>query len=426
MAKKKNLLPLIELLPERLSHSYSFLVLVCSVLGLLALDWASRRNHEATLRPALPPIHGESEAAAVFKQTPWSFFHPLWSDEDPWTRFFKDQSTSALPTSSEDLSEYVDDPEGKLSKDFKVTPGMKKRVLFWVEIYAKYNSKIKVVHDRNDPGIVYGYIDLRPLYRVMGKSVAADVKANEIERKVIKEFKARLTEAIGISSTHILAPKEREEIRTFLSNTGALSPQATAELIENVRSQTGQRDEFLQALHRASTLLPHIETVFRKQNLPTELARIPFVESSFNVRARSNVGAVGIWQFMPETARQMIHPDEEMWSDPLKQTTSAAKLFKIYRSILPDWSLTVTSYNSGVGRLRTLSTKHKVKNIEALLKAQGREGLGFAGENFYSEFLAANIVEGYKEAIFKKMLGGVDLSIVFKGNAPFPKQICDL
>lgn len=318
------------------------------------------------------------------------------------------------------------DPDNHLSQEFKVTPGLKKRVLFWVEIYAKYNSRIKVVHDRNDPGIIYGYIDLRPLYRVLGKSPQSDVKANEIERKVIKEFKARLTEAIGISSTHILSPKEREDIRTFLSQTGALSPQATAELIENVRSQTGQRDEFLQALHRASNLLPHIETVFRKAHLPPELARIPFVESSFNTRARSNVGAVGIWQFMPETARQMIHADEEMWSDPLKQTASAAKLFKIYRAILPDWSLTITSYNSGVGRLKTLAAKHHVKNVEGLLKMQGKDGLGFAGENFYSEFLAANIVEAYKEEIFKKMLGGVDLSVVFKGNAPFPKQICDL
>ena len=423
MARRRNSPLLLDRLPERLSHSYTFLVLVFSILGLLALDFATRKREEA--RPsALPPLR--TSALPAPQMEPWSFFHPLWNESDPWTMFIKGNH-SALPTFSDDLSDYLNDPDNRIDKEFKVTSGIKKRVQFWVEIYAKYNSRIRVVHDRNDPGIIYGYIDLRPLYRTYGKGSTTESKAIDIERKVLKEIKAQLAEAIGITATKTLSANERQSIRDFLSRAGALSAKATAVLIENVRSQTGQRDEFLQALHRSSTLLPHIETVLRKFNLPVALGRIPFVESSFNARARSSVGAVGIWQFMPETARQMIHgEDESLWSDPIKQTTSAAKLLQIYRNILPDWSLTVTSYNSGVGRLRSLVAKYRVKNLDALLAAQGKDGLGFAGENFYSEVLAANIVEAYKEEIFRRMLGKVDLALVFKGKAPFPKEICDL
>ena len=65
------------------------------------------------------------------------------------------------------------------------------------------------------------------------------------------------------------------------------------------------------ALYRSRHLLPHIESVFRQNGLPGGLARIPFVESSFNAQAQSKIGAVGIWQSTPETARELIHADKE-------------------------------------------------------------------------------------------------------------------
>ena len=44
-----------------------------------------------------------------------------------------------------------------------------------------------------------------------------------------------------------------------------------------------------------------MEEIFRQRQLPIELTRLPFVESSFNLNARSRVGASGIWQFMRST-----------------------------------------------------------------------------------------------------------------------------
>src|SRR5262249_13429358 len=148
---------------------------------------------------------------------------------------------------------------------------------------------------------------------------------------------------------------------------GALNQKDAMNLIQSVRTQSGQSDMFLAALHRSKNLLPHIESVFKQAGLPAGLARIPFVESSFNVDAQSKIGAMGIWQFTPETAKDMIHTDQEkQWSDPLRQTKSAARLFQMYRSVLPDWGTTITSYNSGVGRVRRIVEKHGLTHGEDL------------------------------------------------------------
>ena len=105
---------------------------------------------------------------------------------------------------------------------------------------------------------------------------------------------------------------------------------------------------------------------------------------------------------------------------------SAAKLLQMYRGLLPDWGITVTSYNSGVGKLQKLVKKYRVKSVEGVISLPQPDGLGFAGQNFYAEVLAANIVEAYKEKIFSNTSGPIDLSLVFRGIRPFPKEMCDL
>jgi hypothetical protein len=360
---------------------------------------------------------------------PWDFFHPVWKKSQGVSFFsvLADRAQELPDSYVEDITKLVEDPQQRLEKEFQVPAALKTRVAFWLEIYTRYSSRIRVIHDRSNMGIIYGYIDLRPIYRSSTSMAVAESKAYRIEQSVLKELKSKMSEAIGLTKTNVLSAEERGQIRAMLSNFGALSPRNTQDLISTMRTQSGQSDMFLSALYRAKNLLPHIESVFRRQKLPVALARIPFVESSFNVKAQSKIGAVGIWQFTRETAQQMIHTDEEkMWSDPIKQTASAARLLNMYRSLLPDWGTTVTSYNSGVGRLRRLSEKYKIKHVEELFKVPADDALGFAGNNFYAEFLAANLAEAYKEVIFSKMLLPVDFSLVFKGVLPFPKDVCDL
>lgn len=357
---------------------------------------------------------------------PWDYFHPTWIKESPWT-FYKSSPSNDFSGAFSDSSFLINDPKNKIEREFLPPSDLRGRVQFWIDVYSKYTSRMRIIHDKRHPEVSFGYIDFRPLFRQSNSIVAAEIKSAQFEKAIIKQLKARLDEAAGISKTHLLSSEEKTAIQSFLSRNGALDKASYQRLLKNIRTQTGQKDVFLLALKRSKHLLPHIESVFKQQGLPVALARIPFVESSFNTRAQSKIGAVGIWQFTPDTARELIHADaSHLWGDPLKQTRSAAKLLRAYRSVLPDWGTAITSYNSGVGRVRRIIQKYKVKNIARMVDLSHSDTLGFAGKNFYSEFLAANFVEAYKEQLFGDLLSATDSMLVFKENGAVPREYCDL
>ena len=180
------------------------------------------------------------------------------------------------------------------------------------------------------------------------------------------------------------------------------TPDEAARPIRRIRAQSGQKDAFLKGIHRSRKLLPEIEAMFKEKGLPVALARLPFVESSFNPSAYSKVGAMGMWQFMPDTAKRFApHASRRELVDPVKQSKSAVKMFTILKSKFADWGLAITSYNSGAGRVQRIADTYGAHDIEGLLKLPIERGkLGFAGTNFYCEFLAAVLAEGYQDKIF--------------------------
>ncbi len=364
----------------------------------------------------------------VIPANAWDFFHPTWQKSPLLNVFGVEKSNfQTLVESPVNTRAFVTDPGGRIEKEFQVPESLKNSVSFWVDVYARYSSNIRIVHDRQDMNIVYGYIDFRPFYRTMSR-VAAEAKANQVEKQILKSLKARLLEAASVAQTKTFPLEEREAIKAFLSSKGIGSKEAILSHISLIRTQSGQSDMFLQALYRSKNLLPHIEAVFKQQGLPVALARIPFVESSFNARALSKIGALGIWQFTKETAKEMMssHTEAE-WADPLKQTRSAARLLKMYKNVLPDWGTVITSYNSGVGRLRKVVEKYRFTKMEQIYTLPpDKDSLGFAGRNFYPEFLAANIVEAYKEEIFSHLLTPNDYSIVFRGKGVFATDSCEM
>ena len=99
---------------------------------------------------------------------------------------------------------------------------------------------------------------------------------------------------------------------------------------------------------------PMFEREFDNYNIPLEMKYLSIVESALKPRARSRVGATGLWQFMFATGKQYgldvsSYVDER--SDPIKSTESAAKyLSKLYK-IFGDWDLALAAYNSGPGNV---------------------------------------------------------------------------
>ena len=127
------------------------------------------------------------------------------------------------------------------------------------------------------------------------------------------------------------------------------------ELESVIKSYLKKRHESMTRLMALSDYyFPLFEEVLDKYDLPLEIKYLAIVESALKPRAKSRVGATGLWQFMYGTGKEYnldvsSYVDERM--DPIKATEASAQyLAKLYK-IFGDWDLALASYNSGPGNV---------------------------------------------------------------------------
>ncbi len=159
------------------------------------------------------------------------------------------------------------------------------------------------------------------------------------------------------------------------------------------------KDSIQTSLIRSGRYKPLIDKALAEQKLPKGLAYLPVIESAYLPKLTSRAGAYGIWQFMPDTAREYgLRVD--WWiderADPERSTRAAAAYLKDLHRMFGDWSLALAAYNCGPGRVRRRLTETGATTFWELLEqsALPKETRGYV-PTFYATLLIASDPAAY-------------------------------
>lgn len=118
----------------------------------------------------------------------------------------------------------------------------------------------------------------------------------------------------------------------------------------------------------AKPYVSRLKPIFSQQKVPSQLVWIAEVESSFDPNARSPVGAAGLFQLMPETARQYglrTWPFDQRLQPEPSARAAATYLGKLHDKF-KDWRLAIAAYNAGEGTVQNLLKRHKATTYDGI------------------------------------------------------------
>ncbi|MGF7215423.1 hypothetical protein GGR92_001563 [Spirosoma lacussanchae] len=125
-------------------------------------------------------------------------------------------------------------------------------------------------------------------------------------------------------------------------------------LVSALVRNTAQNRAIYQMRQRATRFFPIIEPILARHRVPLDFKYLPLVESALTGLAVSPKGAVGYWQFMPATARELglkIDGRFDERQDLVKSTDAACRYLRFLYNRLGSWTLAAAAYNNGIGAL---------------------------------------------------------------------------
>ncbi len=265
--------------------------------------------------------------------------------------------------------------------------GFEERVEFWKMIFTRYGRDEVVVHDRKD---------LRLIYKVVsspyGGADRVSVRKRQAELKRTADDLARTFDELIVlgPDSDQLEFRHHELLAVLKLADYQPTEPVLRRLKENVHLQRGIKEKFRDGLVRSGRYLAELEKIFKEKGLPPELVLLPHVESSFDYSAYSSKGAAGIWQITRGTGRKLLKigrtVDERL--HPLRAGEAAAALLLDNYRALGSWPLAITAYNHGKNGMLRAQALHG-SDLKVIIDNYQSKIFGYAGENFYAEFLAA-------------------------------------
>jgi peptidoglycan lytic transglycosylase D len=262
-------------------------------------------------------------------------------------------------------------------------------IAFWRKVYTEVTTEGGLLHDQDDLSVIYEVMKL-----------TSDLSQKQRQKRIedSKKKYSRILDRLAAGATD-LSEEEQRVLDLWPKGTHRSRFEAAA---EGVRFQLGQSDRFREGIVRSGAWREHIAATFKKMGMPTELAALPHVESSFNTYAYSKVGAAGMWQFMRGTGRRFLRIDAAVDErlDPYRATEAAASFLEQNYIVLGSWPLAVTAYNHGPGGMKRAQEQLGTSDIVTVVRKYSSRSFGFASRNFYVAFLAALEIDSDPDKFF--------------------------
>ena len=278
---------------------------------------------------------------------------------------------------------------------FPAPPELQPQVGFWRNVYSKWGRSQVALHDDRYLDLIYGVLTLPG---EIGESQTPE------QKEFVKGHQENLSTILSqlelkTATNTPLTPSEQKLATHIRASSGG--PGAIVGASERLRSQRGMRERFKRGLEISGRYDAAFRGVFREAGLPEDLAYLPHVESSFQNHAASSAGAVGMWQFMPGTARHfgMLNAAVDERRDPVASAQGAARYLGNAHDRLGSWPLALTSYNHGVGGMKRAQETFG-NDFVAIVRNYSGASFGFASRNFYTEFLAARDIARNPQRFF--------------------------
>ncbi len=127
-------------------------------------------------------------------------------------------------------------------------------------------------------------------------------------------------------------------------------------------------------LERRNRYRPFVARALEQAGLPRALEAVVVAESGYHPRAVSPVGAMGLWQLMPDTARAYglaVEKDNDARRDPESASEAAVKHLAMLRERLGSWELVLAAYNAGLSRIEETLNQTGLKDYWTLARTTG-------------------------------------------------------